>query len=73
MSGNVGGLTFGGGMGNIVGGGVIGMFDIFVINFLVVLGMLGSIFGFGGGGGGGGSGIGGFSLLYYSDGGISGR
>lgn len=73
LSGNAGGLTPGGGMGNIAGGGATGMPDTSATNPLAALGMLGSTLGLGGGGGGGGSGIGGLSSSHHSDGGTSGR
>lgn len=73
LSGNTGGLTPGGGMGNIAGGGATGMHDTSATNPLAALGMLGSTLGLGGGGGGGGSGIGGLSSSHHSDGGTSGR
>ena len=78
LSGNSGGLTPGGGMGNIAGGGAAGMPDNSATNPLAALGglgMLGSTLGLGGGGGGGGgsSGIGGLSSSHHSDGGTAGR
>ena len=76
LSGNSGGLTPGGGMGNIAGGGAAGMPDNSATNPLAALGglgMLGSTLGLGGGGGGGSSGIGGLSSSHHSDGGTAGR
>jgi len=76
LSGNGGGLTPGGGMGNIAGGGAAGMPDTSGANPLAALGglgMLGNTLGLSGGGGGGSSGIGGLGSSHHSDGGTSGR
>jgi len=70
LSGSGGGLTPGGGMGNISGGGTAGMPDTSGTNPLAALGglgMLGSTLGLGGSGGGGSSGIGGLGSSHHSD------